>query len=208
MMSSSQRYHRRSIRLQGYDYSRPGAYFITICTKERACVFGNIAGGEMCENDAGRMVGKWWAELNRKFPNVDVDKHVVMPNHVHGIIRITHPTTVGANLCVRPHSGRDGDPDGGPDARPDARPQEQGAHTGAPLPTVVQWFKTMTTNQYIQGVRQQGWPPFAGKLWQRNYYEHIIRDESSLQRIREYISMNPACWAEDTENPAAGGRRR
>ena len=81
----------------------------------------------------------------------------------------------------------------------------QGTHTVRPvaLPAIVQWFKTMTTNEYLRGVKTSGWAPFQGQLWQRNYYEHVIRDESSWQRIREYILNNPAQWASDPENPAA-----
>ncbi|MEK7286615.1 MAG: transposase, partial [Nitrospirota bacterium] len=154
---------RRSIRLRGYDYTQSGVYFITICTQNRECLFGNIVDGEMRLNDAGRIVEKWCLELNQKFPNVDTDEYRVMPNHFHGIIPITG--SVGADLCVGPNAGE---------------------HIGSPLHTVVQWFKTMTTNEYIRGVKQWGWPPFLGKLWQRNYYEHIIRDEKSLQGIREY----------------------
>ena len=81
---------------------------------------------------------------------------------------------------------------------------EPGAHIGAPLPEIVQWFKTMTTNEYIRGVKTMGWPPFPGKLWQRNYYEHIIRNEAELDRIRTYIANNPTQWALDDENPAQG----
>lgn len=73
---------------------------------------------------------------------------------------------------------------------------------GAPLPEIIQWYKTMTTNAYIRGVKQSGWTPFAGKLWQRNYYEHIIRDEVDLERIRAYIEDNPTMWASDNENPS------
>jgi REP element-mobilizing transposase RayT len=74
-------------------------------------------------------------------------------------------------------------------------------HTGSPLQRVIQWFKTMTTNEYIRGVKQNGWLPFLGKLWQRNYYEHIIRNENEMARIREYILNNPAQWTTDRENP-------
>ena len=186
-----QRHHRRSIRLRGYDYSQAGAYFVTICTQDRACLFGDLVDGEMRLNDAGRMVEQWWCEINRKFPWVETDEHIIMPNHFHGIIVINAPTPVGADLRVRPcepnHSG--------------AHNAYSGAHTGAPLPAIIQWFKTMTTNEYIRGVKTSGWPPFAGKLWQRNYYEHIIRNDESLHRIREYIINNPLQWALDRENP-------
>ncbi len=159
---------------------------------------GDIVDSEMCPNDAGRMVGQWWVELNRKFPNTDVDDFVVMPNHVHGIVRIN---PVGANLCVRPPVGLDGDLDDRSPVCSDVDPGGQGAHAGAPLHTIIQWFKTMTTNYYIRGVRQSGWRAFPGRLWQRNYYEHIIRNEAALHRIRQYIMDNPARWDEDDENP-------
>ncbi len=179
MVYEPDKHHRRSIRLKDYDYTQAGAYFITVCTKDRACLFGEVVGSDMRLNDAGQMIEKWWLELNHKFPTLKTDACMVMPNHVHGIAITTE--TVGADLRV------------GPDMR--------GAHTGAPLPTVAQWFKTMTTNEYIRGVKQFGWLPFCGHLWQRNYYEHIIRNEESLSRIRQYILDNPARWAFDRENP-------
>lgn len=173
--------HRRSIRLRDYDYTQAGAYFVTICTQGRVCLFGAVVDGEMELNDAGRMVGRWWGELMTKFPSVALDDCVVMPNHVHGIVII-----VGADLGVCPDT-------------PVA--EAKGAHTGAPLPRIVQWFKTMTTNEYIRGVKQRGWAPFHGRLWQRNYYEHVIRSEDGLDRIRQYILDNPAKWPEDSDNP-------
>ena len=108
---------------------------------------------------------------------------------------------VGADLRVGPDSGFQGK--GGH--------KETGAHTGAPLrgdapiPQIVQWFKTMTTNAYIRGVKNDAWIPFAGKLWQRNYYEHIVRDEGDLNNIRGYIENNALKWAEDEENPRKVG---
>ena len=168
--------HRRSIRLQDYDYSRNGAYFVTICVQDREFLFGDIVEDEMRLNDAGRMVERWWVELGNKFPSVKTDKDIVMPNHFHGII-----VTVGADMRVRP--------------------DRTGAHIGAPLPEIVQWFKTMTTNEYIRGVKQHGWIPFRRQLWQRNYYERVIRNEDELTRIRQYIADNPAQWAYDRENP-------
>ena len=175
-------HHRRSIRLKGYDYSWPGAYFITICTQDRQCLFGKVVGGEMWLNHAGAMAERWWQELNRKFRHIQTDVHIVMPNHVHGIIVIQ---SVGADLRVCPYM--------------------KGAHIGAPLPEIVQWFKTMTTNEYIRRVKNDGWPPFPGRLWQRNYYEHVIRDDQSLYRIRNYILENPLLWHLDRENPSAVG---
>ena len=167
-------HHRRSIHLKGYDYGLPGSYFITICAHNRMCWFGEVVEGQMQPN---QMVQKWWAALRHKFPRAETAIFAVMPNHFHGLI-----TIVGADLRVRPR------PDGG-------------AHAGAPLHKIVQWFKTMTTNEYLRGVKQYGWPRCAGRLWQRGYYEHIIRNEKSLNLIREYIASNPLCWPSDPENP-------
>lgn len=105
-----------------------------------------------------------------------------MPNHLHGIVVITD-TIVGADLRVGPVA--------------------EGAHAGAPLPAIIQWFKTMVTNEYIRGVKITSWPSFDRRLWQRNYYEHIIRDDESLNRIRQYIPDNPRRWPFDRENPEA-----
>ena len=135
--------------------------------------------GEMMLNDAGRMVWQWWDELNNKFPTIETDAAIVMPNHFHGIIAI-----VGVALCGRPDNvNRD----------------KEGHPT---LGDIMDWFKTMTTNGYITGVKQNDWPPFPGRLWQRNYYERVIRNDDELCDTREYIANNPATWAEDEENPA------
>ena len=93
MQYDHDRHHRRSIRLEGYDYAQPGAYFVTICTQGRTCMFGDVAEGEMVLNDAGCMVQRWWSELPQKFPLVKTDEHVVMPNHFHGIIVIVGADT-------------------------------------------------------------------------------------------------------------------
>jgi REP element-mobilizing transposase RayT len=177
------RYRRRPIRLKGYDYSQ-AVYFVTICTQDRECLFGDVVDGEMRVNDAGCMIQKWWHESSEKFKTIKLDEFVIMPNHFHGIIVI-----VGAALSGRPginaHPAKTGQP-----------------HRVAPtLGDIIDWFKTMTTNEYIRNVRQNDWPPFYVKLWRRNYYEHIIRDEEEMNRIREYIIENPAKWAGDEDNP-------
>ena len=199
-------HNRRSIRLKGYDYAQPGAYFVTIVAQGRECLFGNIVDGEMRLNDAGRMTERWWVELGNKYPHIIPDARIVMPNHFHGIVIITDEhrphvgadPRVGADLCVCPdtntgmgaHAGNQG-----------ADVGNQGAHAGAPLPEIVQWFKTMTTNEYVRGVKTLEWTPFPGKLWQRNYYDHIIRNDRELWAIQEYIANNPVQWAVDRENP-------
>ena len=188
------RHNRRSIRLPAYDYTQPGAYFVTICSQNRECLFGDVISGEMILNQRGEMVERTWRELPQNYPGVDVDAFVVMPNHVHGIIVL-----VGANpLGVGPVG-----------AGPRACPEGPGACPGRPqgvaptmsLPDVVHRFKSLTTTRYRTGVLQDGWQPFPGRLWQRNYYEHVIRDEEELDRIRQYIIDNPGRWEDDVENP-------
>jgi REP element-mobilizing transposase RayT len=199
MRSDPGHHHRRSIRLKGYDYSQPGTYFVTICTQERACLFGWMVDGKMLLNDAGRMVQTVWDAMPVHYVGVAIDAFVVMPNHIHGIVVL-----VGAAPCGRPRSGQ--------------RPLEQASSMGqaqgpAPtvaisLPDVVHRFKTMTTKQYADGVKQSGWSPFPSQLWQRNYYEHIIRGEDSLNRVRRYIADNPTQWEIDRENPTASATQR
>jgi putative transposase len=179
-------YHRRSIRLKGYDYSQRGYYFVTVCTQGRWCIFGDIQKDRMVLNDAGKMIGRWWNELKNKYANIEIDKYVVMPNHCHGIINIVD--SVGADLCVCPDQRVCHD--------------NMGEHADSPLQErpiyeMIQWFKTMTTNEYIRNVKQNRWESFDGKLWQRNYYEQIVRDEISLRRVREYIINNPRQWQQD-----------
>ena len=219
-------HHRRSIRLPNYDYSRSGAYFVTICVQGRSCLFGDVVDGEMRLNDAGVMVNRWYNELMRKFDDIACDAWVCMPNHVHFIVINTghacpHDDSVGADLCVRPvmnvadlcvRPALHPRPDmgehvvsaktGGHVVSADMGGHVgEGEHVGSPLRRVVQWFKTMSTNEYIRGVKQHGWQPFAGRLWQRNYWEHIVRDEAELNRIREYIATNPVRWEMDRLHP-------
>jgi len=192
-------HHRRSIRLQGYDYSQTGAYFVTICTQNRACLFGNIVDGKMALNDAGRMVEQWYRELENKFRDIRCDEFIIMPNHFHCIV-----INVGADLRVRPDNIMRVRPDAGQlhEIAPTISGEHKtGEHIGSPLRAVVQWFKTMTTNAYIHGVKQHGWPRFDGKLWQRNYYEYIIRNENELNWVRQYIIDNPENWKSDRNYP-------
>ncbi len=208
---NSSPHHRHSIRLKGYDYSQPGAYFVTMVTQGRACLFGEIRGGEMKLNDAGTMIVKWWQELPNKFPAVELGASIVMPNHFHGIIQIAG--TVGADLRVCPDGSDKGGHIGPPQPippqpippqlvspQPVTSPPVPPQQPDAALSQMIQWFKTMTTNEYIRGVKELNWKPFAGKLWQRNYYEHIIRDEKEMARIWNYIEANPSHWKLDREN--------
>ncbi len=162
---------RRSLRLKGYDYAQAGAYFVTICAQDWACLFGNVVDGCMCLNDAGHMLAALWNDIPARFADVETDIFTVMPNHVHGIIVL-------------------------PDMANRALPR-----TPSVLSDVVAAFKSMTTVHYIRGVKTQAWPEFRRRLWQRSYYEHVVRDEKDLDRIRRYIDENPARWAFDDENP-------
>jgi REP element-mobilizing transposase RayT len=174
-------HRRRSLRLRGYNYASPGAYFVTLCTQGRACVFGNIMDAILHRTDAGGMIETAWRELPAFYPGVNIDEFIIMPNHVHGIVVL-----VGAAPRGRPVSG-----------------QAQGpAPTTVSLSDVVQRFKTITTCRYAIGIRGLRWPSFRGRLWQRGYYERVIRDENEVHRIRRYIQENPAHWATDVENPA------
>jgi REP element-mobilizing transposase RayT len=208
------------MRLKGYDYSQAGAYFVTICTQGRACLFGEVVDGEMRLNDAGRMVVAEWERLPALFPNVVLDAFVVMPNHIHGIVILTDPaddatdgataigatiggaTTGGATTRVAPTTARDDATPVGAGLVP--APSTPALSTPAPtLGDVIGAFKSRVTVEYIRGVKTFGWTPFDRRLWQRNYYEHIIRNEETLNCIRRYIAENPIRWAFDRENPFA-----
>jgi REP element-mobilizing transposase RayT len=163
----------------------------------------------MILNDAGRMVEKWVVETQNKFPDIKINDYVIMPNHFHAIIENTGTgNPVGADLRVCPNEkGRHaGLPVQCPDEMDendnilDERDNILGEQICSPLHRVLQWFKTMTTNEYIRGVKTLGWQPFDKRLWQRNYWERIIRNEKSHQNIAEYIQNNPINWDKDTLN--------
>lgn len=155
------------MRLRGYDYSGPGTYFVTICTTDRACLFGTINDGVMSASTAGLVIESWWYSIPREFPDAVLDAMVVMPNHIHGVI------SLGTNPERAPHTA------------------------GPSLGEVIGWFKSRSMHDYILGVRTDGWPRFRGKLWQETYYDHIVRSERSLGRIRTYIDANPSQWERD-----------
>lgn len=172
------RHHRRSIRLRGYDYAQAGAYFVTICANHRVCLFGEVADGEMIPSSLGRIVAQCWDDIPRHVARVSLDAAVVMPNHIHGIVLIEHRVEEEGTACRAPTSERFGRPVSGS------------------LPTVVRSFKAASTRLINE---QRGTP--GQTIWQRNYYEHVIRNEASLTRLRDYIAANPARWAEDQLHP-------
>ncbi len=182
-------HHRRTIRLCDYDYAAEGFYFITICVHDRRTLFGTITDDTMHLNDAGRMVEGEFHLLPNRYPHVICHEYVVMPNHFHAIIQIVNDdaSPVGAPLVgVRMNALNE---------------CSQGIHKGCPygvtLGEIVGGFKSITTNAYIRGVEKKGWPPFHTRLWQRNYYEHIIRDQRSHDEIVTYILENPLHWSDD-----------
>ncbi len=177
MKFDPQKYHRRSIRVPDYDYSQPGAYFITIVTRGRECLFGEIKDGEMHLNDSGRIVWDVWNSLPTRYPQIKLGAAVVMPNHFHGNVIIkTHPVGVIHELPLREET------------RVERRRMT--------IPLVVGYFKMNTAKRINEILGSQGIP-----VWQRNYYEHIIRDDEEYNRIHLYIEANVANWVIDNENP-------
>ena len=203
-------HNRQSIRLKGYDYSQTGLYFFTICVQNRECLFGKIEktsqhdDSKMKLNDAGIMVEKWYYELENKYPNIKCREHMVMPNHFHCIIEITnaHDGTdahVGTSLRGRPKNDGRPENDGRPknDGRSKSPYGPDNKKYNASIFDIMGWFKTMTTNEYIRGVKNKKWQRFYKRLWQLRYWDHIIRNENNYFRISNYIINNPAKWEED-----------
>ena len=180
---------RKQNRLAEFDYGQEGSYFVTLCTQNRARLFemempvGNdlcvvpdndlyvVPGNENgtahrpCPTKGNLIVHKWIRETENKYPDVTIDKYVVMPDHLHLIVTIKE------------------------------------RYTGCSLPDVMRFFKTMTTNEYIRGVKDGVLLPFDGKLWQKSYYEHVIRNQQDYNEIWEYIENNPAKWIIMHEKP-------
>ena len=214
MTFDPQKHHRRSIRLKGYDYTQPGAYFITVVTHDRECLFGEIVDGEMRLNEFGEIVRAEWFKtaVVRPYVMLYPDEFVMMPNHTHGIIWIVD---VGATRRVAPS----------PVAPPPVAPSPVAPSPVAPSPiapspvapsldstplvhatihprgpmagsvgAIIGQFKSITTKR-INTLRNIPGQP----VWQRNYYERIIRDERALNAIRRYILNNPANWTKDAD---------
>jgi REP element-mobilizing transposase RayT len=186
---------RNSIRRAGYDYSRTGAYFVTICVQDQLHLLGAIENGAMICNDAGAMVRKAWQSIPQKFPTTALDEFVVMPNHIHLLLWLD-ANVVGAAPRGRPQD--DGQARG--PAPTEMRPVMKPA-----LPDVMEWFKSLTTANYRHGVYDHNWTPYPGKLWQRSYFDHIVRTEEALAQIRIYIRENPARWNIDRYHPQPAG---
>lgn len=167
-------FHRRSIRLKDYDYTSPGAYFVTVVAHKRACLFGMVVDGEMRLNTFGQIVTQAWEWLPTQYTFIKIDSYVVMPNHFHGILQI-----IDINDYCR----------GG------SRPAPTGTAEIKPLGQLIGAFKTISAKQINQLRSTPGLP-----VWQRNYYEHIVRNPSELESIADYILTNPDTWSADLEN--------
>jgi putative transposase len=204
MIYDPQKHHRQSHRLKGYDYSLSAPYFITLCTEKFLCLLGTVERERMFPNEPGKMVEGWLTEIENKFPSVSVDTFQVMPNHLHANIVI-----MGDEVELAAKFGigiEDLDLESADDNNGTPLPIREVGHAEPALPhptlgRIVQWFKTMTTNDYMRGVRQFGWRPFQKRLWQRDYFDHIIRNEVALERTRDYIRDNPLYWSLEGEHP-------
>jgi putative transposase len=182
-------HRRRSIRIKGYDYSQTDAYFITVCTQRRICLFGDVEDQLMHRNEAGDMIAATWAALPQRFPTLALDAFVVMPNHIHGILVLTENVSATSDPAAHEDMGRS--------SQRSNRPR--GTLPGT-IGRIVQAFKSISTHTYIHGVEQRGWLPFPGRLWQRDYYERVIRDDTALAEMRMYIDDNPMRWAIHRDN--------
>jgi REP element-mobilizing transposase RayT len=233
MKYNPQTHHRRSIRLKGYDYSQAGAYFITICTHNRECLFGTIENGEMMLNDGGNIAEECWLEIPKHFPNVVLHEYIVMPNHVHGIIELVgaknispdntnqhSPGDTGAHQHSPGNTGAHQHSPGNAGAHQHSpgdtgahqhSPGNAGAHQHSPGDTGAKDFSPLripfvspsrTIGSIIRGYKIGVTKWFRANtdietVWQRNYHEHIIRNEQSYQTISDYIINNPRRWNDD-----------
>lgn len=189
MKYDPQIHHRRSIRLKGYDYTHAGAYFITICSHQREHVFGEIVNGEMKLNKLGLVAKQQWEKLPKRFPNIELGAFVLMPNHEHGIIQIIEQQRRGMAESLQnldEESSR---------YAPTENQQKFGKMIPNSIPTIVRSYKSAVAYRInlMRGVK-------AAPVWQRNYYEHVIRNDRELELITRYIDYNPLNWQLDRDN--------
>ena len=196
------RHHRRSIRLRGHDYAQAGAYFITICSRDRVCIFADVVEGAIVLTPIGEVAMSCWEAIPVHFPASDLDAFVVMPNHLHGIVVLGERRADEGTACRAPTT------------RSSPVVERFGAPTARSIPTIVRSFKAAVTKAINDdpgrgtacralltdrlGLLRPGRIP---SIWQSNYHEHIVRDERSLDRLRSYIAANPAHWGEDSLHP-------
>ena len=214
-MTNYNKPYRKNLRLQGYDYTQNGFYFITICVNDRLLLLGKIVEGKMIQSEAGKMVEKWYNELENKFPEIICHEMIVMPDHIHFIVEIktvadeivveADENVVEADLSVCRNETNDIEItdeiyhsiDRSAHIEINESDQKQNPTYKTSLFSAIQWFKTMTTNEYIRGVKNLQWKRFNGKLWQPNYYEHIIRNDEAYRNITLYIRNNPNKWKKE-----------
>ncbi|MGF1537774.1 MAG: transposase [Elainellaceae cyanobacterium] len=174
MKYNPDKHHRRSMRLKGYDYSSPGFYFITICTHQRLCLFGNVEGNKMHLNEFGQVVLDCWQAIPQHFCHIELDEFVIMPNHIHGIIIVNN----------------------GRDMAPPCPTKTQNRQFSRPVPgaisTAIGSFKSIATKRINEIRNAPGCP-----VWQSQFYDRIIRDRDALDRIQRYIQQNPLAWQTD-----------
>lgn len=209
-MYNPEKHHRGSIRLKGYDYTREGGYYFTICCHQRRCLLGEIKDGAMHLNLVGATVKAVWDSLPRHFPFIELDAFVVMPNHVHGIIVITDSPgnynlnrNYNRNLNCRGEAFVPITENSQPESfYTNASPflgcndtSPPGGTQSGSIGAILQNFKSVATRRVNRITRN------SGTLWQRNYHEEIIRNEKAYENIRRYIVENPLSWDEDEENP-------
>lgn len=208
-------HHRRSIRLKGYDYSKAGAYFITICCEKMTCSFGYVNKDGMVLNELGEIAYNEWLKLVERFDCFELDVFQIMPNHMHGIIILkdVDAVDVGATLAVAQtpadldlenHDDLSSQDDLSSDANSaridDLAERLRAGASPAPtsstdIPAIVGAYKSLVANACLNIFKSKN--ETMGKLWQRNYYEHIIRDERAYRNISHYIINNPAKWYDD-----------
>lgn len=210
------KYNRHSIRLKGYDYAQPGVYFITICTHNMVHRFGRIINGQMKLNHFGEIVLHQWNTLTDRYPNIKLDSFVVMPNHIHGVIQIV---PVGASLADAPTGNADARSQISDvryvllDAQSNGlsqiganqdresigkkRTPARGARTGISVGDIVGGYKSLCVHYCLQWINVNNPKFHMGKLWHRNYWEHIVRNEVDYNRIALYIKNNPLKWERD-----------
>ncbi|HUU05650.1 MAG TPA: transposase, partial [Patescibacteria group bacterium] len=199
-----EKHHRRSIRLKGFNYTQGNAFFVTICSYQKECIFGNISDGLMVLNEQGKCIEKAWLETAAIRPSIKLDEFIIMPNHFHGIIWIVDEVQRRGTACRAPNacpaSRNDIIQRSLGTARraptPDLKCERFGRPVSGSLPTIIRSFKS-AAGKYVNESRGSPGTP----VWQRNYYEHIIRDNDELQKIMKYIRYNMVNWQSDEENP-------
>jgi REP element-mobilizing transposase RayT len=179
-------HHRRSIRLKGYDYSAAGLYFITSCCQEMKCRFGKIEKNEMLLNEFGMIAYNEWIKLPERFPNFTLDVFQIMPNHMHGIISVGAGFTPAQTPAQNDHTCEN---------RAGVREYGAGVNPAPTIGDIVGAYKSLVSNECLKIYKSRN--EIMGRIWQRNYYEHIIRNESSYNTISEYIINNPQQWDKD-----------